>query len=130
MLGAARLMFAGAAWILFAALIVQVFLAGVGLFVTTPDSFGLHRGLGYILSLAPILIVLLALGARAPRRTIWLTVGLAVAAFVQSVLPELRSSLPLVAALHPVNALLIVWLSWQVARRTVVMVRYARVVPA
>src|SRR6266571_3553470 len=130
MVSVARLAFAGAAWIVFAALIVQVFLAGVGLFVTGDDSFAPHRVLGYLLSLVPILVLLLAFAARAPRGIVWFAAGLAVAAFVQSILPGLRDSMPLIAALHPVNALLIVWLSWTVAGRATALVRASMPAPA
>jgi hypothetical protein len=121
----ARLAFAGAAWIVIAALIVQVFLAGVGLFVTSDDSFALHREVGFLLSLIPILVLALAFAARAPRGTVWFAAALAVAAFVQSILPSLRDSLPLIAALHPVNAVLIVGLSWTVAGRATGLARAA-----
>lgn len=130
MVRVARLVFAGAAWILFAALILQVFLAGVGLFVSGDDSFALHRDVGYLLSLAPILVLGLAFAARASRRTAWFAGGLAVLAFVQSVLPSLRDGLPLVAALHPVNALAVVWLSWQVADRATALLRAPMATPA
>jgi mercuric ion transport protein len=130
MVRVARLVFAGAAWILFAALILQVFLAGVGLFVSGDDSFALHRVVGYLLSLAPILVLGLAFAARAPRATAWFAGGLAVLAFVQSALPSLRDGLPLVAALHPVNALAVVWLSWQVAGRATSLVRAPMATPA
>jgi hypothetical protein len=130
MVRVARLAFAGAAWIVFAALIVQVFLAGVGLFVTGDDSFALHRGLGYLLSLVPILVLVLAFAARAPRGIVWFAAGLAIAAFVQSILPVLRDSLPYIAALHPVNALLIVGLSWNVAARATALLRAPAPPPA
>jgi bacteriorhodopsin len=123
MVRVARLIFAGAAWILFAALIVQVFLAGVGLFVSEVDSFAAHRNLGWILHLSPILVLLLAWAARAPRGTILMAVGLLVVMLFQPFLPGLRDSLPLVAALHPVNALAIVAFSWEVARRATVLAR-------
>lgn len=122
MVRAARLVFAGAGWILFAALILQVFLAGVGLFVSG-DSFAAHRDLGWILHLSPILVLLLAWAARAPRGTILMAVGLLVVMLFQPFLPGLRDSLPLVAALHPVNALAIVAFSWEVARRATVLAR-------
>jgi hypothetical protein len=123
MVGVARLVFAGAAWILFAALIVQVFLAGVGMFVSGADSFAAHRNVGWILHLSPILVLLLGWAARAPRATIWMGVGLVVTVLIQPFLPGLRTTLPLVAALHPVNALAIVWFSWEVARRATLWAR-------
>jgi hypothetical protein len=46
-----------------------------------------------------------------------------VAAFVQSVLPSLRDAAWWLAALHPVNAMLVFGLSVLVARRAVTMAR-------
>jgi hypothetical protein len=111
-----RIVFATAAWLYLAGIVVQVFLAGAGLF----DLFDwrLHTDLGWGLGTAPVAMLVLAFAARLERRTVWLTFGLAVAAVVQPELAAARSSLPVVAALHPVNALLVFWLAWLVARRS------------
>jgi mercuric ion transport protein len=118
-----RYLFAGLAWLFVVALIVQVFLAGIGLFGVS--DLELHRGVGYNLPIVPLLMLLLAWPARVERRTVWLALALFVVTMIQTVLPSLRGSVPLIAALHPVNALLVFYLSVVVARRSVPLVRRA-----
>lgn len=108
------IVFAAAAWLFLAGVIFQVFLAGLGVFELAPWTT--HRELGWGLGTAPILILVLAIAARPERRTVWLTIALAVAAAIQPELASARETAPVVAALHPVNALLVFWLAWLVAR--------------
>jgi hypothetical protein len=58
----------------------------------------------------------LAIVGRLPRRAVWGSVLLIVLFTLQSVFVALRESAPLVAALHPVNALAIFLLSIWLAR--------------
>jgi hypothetical protein len=114
--------FAAAAWLYLAGVVVQVFFAGASLFELT--DWTVHSGLGWLLGSAPILLLVLALGSRVDRRTAWLTAGLAVAALIQPELAAARHEAPVVAALHPVNALLVFWLAWTVARRSTTHARH------
>jgi hypothetical protein len=63
-------------------ILVQIFLAGVGVFginaskVQNASSFDLHRNFGEILGLVSIIILILALVARFSRRTVFEAVGL------------------------------------------------------
>jgi hypothetical protein len=116
-----RYLFAAAAVLFLVGVVVQVYLIGATLFSgMTPEN---HRNLGYWLSLAPVIPLLLAWPARAGQRTVLICAALLVAAFVQSILPGLRDSAGWLAALHPVNALLVFGLSWVVARHAVRLVR-------
>jgi hypothetical protein len=118
-----RIVFATAAWLFLAGVITQVFLAGASLFGLT--DWTTHRGLGWTLGPAPILLLVLALLARVGRRTVLLTIGLAVATVIQPELALARDTDPVVAAFHPVNALVVFWLAWVVARRSLDEVRRA-----
>jgi hypothetical protein len=111
-----RTAFTAAAWLYLAGIVIQVFFAGASLFELT--DWTVHTELGWSLGSAPVLLLVLALGARVDRRTTWLTVGLAIAALVQPELAAARNEAPVVAALHPVNAMLVFWLAWTVARRS------------
>lgn len=102
---AARYAYMVLAWAFVVGVVVQVFLIGLGLFAD-PDSVKLHIEFGWILHLFPVLIVIAAAVARAGRRRILQAVGLAAIVFVIPILPSLRGSAPVVAALHPVLALL------------------------
>jgi hypothetical protein len=113
----ARRIFAVASWVFLGAVLVQVFLAGAGLFKLT--DFTLHTDFGWLLSAMPIVLVVLARMARVDRRTTQLTVALLAVAVIQPELAAARHDYPVVAALHPVNALLLFWLAWLVARRSI-----------
>ena len=103
--------------------IIQVFLAGLGVF-DDPSAFITHRDFGYTLSLLPIVLVVLALVGGMPRRYAGLSALLFVLFIFQSVFVAMRENMPAVAALHPLNGFLILaigillaWQSWQ-ARTT------------
>jgi heme A synthase len=75
----------------------------------------MHRTLGYLLVLPVLLLVVLAL-IRRERRLIGLTAALIVLIIVQVLLPSLRTSVPWLAALHPINALALMGLTAGIAR--------------
>ena len=103
--------------------IIQVFLAGLGVF-DDPSAFITHRDFGYMLSLLPVVMAVLALVGGLPRRFAGLSALLFVLFILQSVFVAMRDSMPAIAALHPLNGFLILglgillaWQSWQ-ARST------------
>jgi FtsH-binding integral membrane protein len=111
----ARYAYAAVAWAFVAGILVQVFFIGLGLFVK-PQNFDLHVNFGWLLHLAPLLILLAAALASAGRRRILLTAALAVTFFIVPILAAIRADAPLAAAFHPVGALLGFWLATVVAR--------------
>ena len=120
----ARYAFLGLVWIYLAGIVVQTFLAGAALFSPGHD-FELHRSLGYLLHLAPIGLLIVAVAGRVGREIITWTVALLIVQGIQPLLPMLRANLPLVAALHPVLVLAIFWLgvtlglkAWRLVRST------------
>lgn len=102
---AARYAYVVLAWAFLVGVLVQVFLIGLGLF-GEPDAVELHVNFGWILHLFPILIVIAAALARVGRRRILQAGALAAIVFVVPILPSLRDGAPVVAALHPVLAML------------------------
>ena len=110
MVSYARYAFVGLVWLYLAGLTVQTFLAGIGIFGIERD-FDLHRSLGYLLHLTPILLVGTAWVGRVGRPLIWLTVALLIVQGIQPLLPLLRADMPWAAALHPVLALGLFWLA-------------------
>lgn len=102
------------AWGFLGLLAIQVFLAGVGLFGA--GTMAGHRDFGYLLSLLPLFLLIAAAVARAGR-LVWLSGALLVLTFVQTLLPLLKADLPYVAALHPVNAMVLVLLTETIGRR-------------
>jgi hypothetical protein len=119
------ILFAISASVLIAGLVLQVFLAGLGVF-DDPTFFLTHRDTGYTLELVAFVVFLLAAIARAGRRQVGLA-GLIVLLFLlQSVFVGVRDSAPMVAALHPVNGFLIVLLSIVLARNAWAFARATR----
>ena len=109
-----------------AALIVQVFLIGLALF-DDPSFRETHRSFGFtVVGLAALLLLIVGILARPGRREVGLLVGIFVLYIVQTSLPGLQSSYPIVAALHPVLALGLFAMGLQVARLATVRVRATR----
>jgi len=96
-------------------LIAQVWLAGRGVF-ESPTMFDAHRSLGYTLSLFTIALLVLGLLGGMGRRPAILAVVIFVLFILQSVFVVMRDSQPAVAALHPVNGFLILFLAIVLAR--------------
>lgn len=96
--------------------IVQVFLAGLGVF-DDPGAFVTHREFGYTFGWLTLLVLILALLGREPRRITGLCVLLLVLFALQSVFVALRADLPQIAALHPLNGFLILGTATVIARR-------------
>src|SRR5918911_1495971 len=90
-------LFQGLAWLVLAGLAVQFYLAGAALFGAT--TFQAHRTLGYLLAVAILLLLVVALAARPGRRLVGLTVLLAGLAGVQVAAPASQSRRPWLALL-------------------------------
>jgi hypothetical protein len=103
----ARLGFLVVAWLFVACAIVQVFLAGLGVFGVPAGDFATHRAWGYTFSWLILVLVVLALVGRLTRREIGLSLLLIVLFALQSVFVGLHTDYPAVAALHPLNGFLI-----------------------
>jgi hypothetical protein len=95
-----------AAWLLVVGLLVQVFLAGMGIF-DDASSFATHRDFGHLLEALPILLLIGAIVAGYGRWRALAGLGLLALLFVQTILVLQRDSAPVVAALHPVNGFLL-----------------------
>ena len=123
MVSGARWLFLALIGLYLAALLVQVFLAGMALFTAERD-FETHRSLGYLIHLTPIPLILVAVVAKVGQRLLLWTGALFVVQAIQPLLPMLREDLPWAAALHPVLAVVLFWLgvtvglqAWQLARQ-------------
>lgn len=112
----ARLGFLAVAWLFVACCVIQVFLAGLGVF-DDPAAFVTHREFGYLFGLLTIVLIVLALVGRLPRSFAALSALMLVLFALQSVFVVLRTSAPEVAALHPLNGFVIllvaIFLAWR-----------------
>lgn len=105
------------AWLFVVAVLVQVFLAGLAIFGVT-EGFALHVEFGYTtIGLLTLAVLLTAVAGGLPRREIGLSLLLLVLYVVQTALPSARASAPIIAALHPVNAIALFALGTIIARR-------------
>jgi hypothetical protein len=89
--------------------VVQVFLAGLGIFGA--ESFDAHEGFGWTLHTIAILLFLLALIGPRTARAIGMGFGMLALMTVQILLVQLRDDTPWVAAFHPVLALFVLGLA-------------------
>jgi hypothetical protein len=120
-----RYLFLSIAVVFLSAIVVQVFFAGLMLF-GQEGGRELHETTGYILGTAGALFLVVPALARAGRRPIVLGVILALVTYGQPFLTFARDTSPVIAALHPVNALLIFTLSLVLARQAMSLLRSER----
>ena len=108
----------GYRWLLLIFLVavaVQIFLAGLGVFsfgngdrAGGDQAFSAHQGLGWAIAGASILILVLAIVARAGRLALWLALALVVqTCLLQSLLDGLGDSSAVFGGLHALDGLLI-----------------------
>jgi len=111
----ARTIYVGFAWLELVSVIVPFFLAGMSLFVSR-TYWSVHVDFGYWAELPLLALIVVGLLAWIPRRlTAWL-VAMIVLHFVHISLPGFKDDLPIVAAFHPVTALLLTWVTYKHAR--------------
>jgi Family of unknown function (DUF6220) len=105
------------AWALVAALGVQVFFAGMYVFVGA-SNIELHRNMAHVIGLNTILLVVASfVGRIAMKRRVFAVVGLLV---LQGMLVHVGQwwGLWTIAALHPVNAILLTGAAYELAKRS------------
>jgi hypothetical protein len=101
-------------WIVVGCVAVQVFLAGLAIFVDSARWLWHTRFIHYF-DLLPILMLPLAFAARLPAVLRWLTGALYALIWVQYVTANVGG---VVGAFHPVNALVIFWVAIYLGQRT------------
>jgi mercuric ion transport protein len=102
-----RLGYAAAAWLFVVAILIQVFLIGLTLLGGRP-TMNTHRGLGHMWGILVLLLIMLAYMGRLPRPMkplTWLSVAIYV--LLADIVIFMRGSAPLLAALHPVLAMVL-----------------------
>jgi len=127
-----RRVFALLASVLVLAVVAQFFLAASGAFDTAPadESFRPHRALGYAILLFSLVVTVVGALARMPGRLIGMTALVAGLVVVQGLIRTVAAAFDdgstagtLVFGLHAVNALAIMAVSGNVARRARTLVR-------
>jgi len=101
--------------IFIAGLVVQVFLAGLGVF-DSPSAFLTHTTWGYLIEWLTLVMLLIAAFGRLGRLLIGLTALTLLQMVLQSVFVAVRDDFPMVAALHPVNGFGVLLVTILIAR--------------
>jgi hypothetical protein len=114
---AARWAYVILAWAFLLGLLAQVFVAGLGMFAGD-ENWETHIGLGWTIHLLPLLVLLAAWLSRAGRRHWQWALALAAVVFVIPIFALFRADTPVLAALHPVGAMIAAWLAIVVARQS------------
>ena len=104
------------AWVV--AIIAQVVLAGLAIGnLGGSGDFSTHIDVGYTIGIVQLAVLVSAFPARVPRREIGISAGILILYIVQTLLPGFRSGASWIAALHPLNAMILFTLSLWYARR-------------
>jgi hypothetical protein len=116
-----RRLHALAAIIWVAAIVVQVFLAGQAIAnLGGTGDFSTHIGFGFTIGIIQLVALILAFPARVSRRDKGISFGILVLYVVQTMLPGFKSASPAIAALHPLNAMILftisIWYAWHALR--------------
>lgn len=112
------------AWLFVVGILTQVFLIGLT-FLGERPNLQTHAGLGHGLAIAPLLMVILAYVGHLPRPLKLVTwLAFAIYILLADVVIFMRGSAPIIAALHPVLAVLLFGAAgflairaWQLVRR-------------
>lgn len=115
----ARWVYLALAWLFAACVVVQVFFAGMAIFVDSA-RWQWHTSFIHAFEFLPFLMLLVAFIARLPIAIRWLTIALFGLIFLQYFTANFGG---LAGAFHPVNALLLTWLAVNLAGRTRRIVR-------
>ena len=118
-----RMVYVIDAWLFPVAIVVQVFFVGLSLF-TGQAFWSIHSTFGHALALLPLLLVCLSYLGRLPsaeKRLAWLVLG--VYLLQAEVFEAIRADVPLLAAFHPVLALVLFALALIIALRAPTLVR-------
>ena len=108
-------LWAASLWVV--AIIVQVFLAGQAIAnLGGSGDFSTHVDVGYTIGIVQLAVLILAFAARLPRRDTLISAGILILYVVQTLLPLAKSASPLIAALHPLNAMILFTVSVWYAR--------------
>ena len=106
------------AWLFAAGVLVQGYLAGAALGqLGGSGDFSTHLNIGYTLGIVALAVLVLAAAGRFPRSQVGWSALLLILYVVQTSLPFLRADMPAIAALHPVNAMVLLVLAVVIAIR-------------
>ncbi|QKG84400.1 hypothetical protein GXN76_07850 [Kroppenstedtia pulmonis] len=105
-----RIAFACLATIFAVCIIVQIFIAGLAVFVS-PVNWMRHRMFAHLFNALPLIMLILSFVGRLPRKISWKSFGLFVLMYTMYITANITVILPFAAAVHPLIAMLLFWVS-------------------
>jgi len=122
-----RVLYIISAWLFALCILIQVFLAGMGVF-DSATWFSVHVTFAHYFEFIAVLLLILALLGRFPRAIPLLSLLLIVQFALQYAFVQLSGQLGVIflAAFHPVNAVVMFWVTQHVARRAMAYVSSAK----
>lgn len=102
--------FACLATIFAVCIIVQIFIAGLAVFVS-PVNWMRHRMFAHLFNALPLIMLILSFVGRLPRKIGWKSFGLFVLMYTMYFTANITVILPFAAATHPLIAMLLFWIS-------------------
>jgi|SRR5215467_3753735 len=110
-------------WLVLVSVLVQLLLAGLGVFADSGFFFWHTSVNAGVVFLLPLLLVLVGWLGRVPGRILWLTAAVPGLTLVQSLLlapyhMNAQGVLRAVSGLHVLNAILIFWVALQLVEQT------------
>lgn len=115
----ARMAHVAVAWLFAAGVLLQGYLAGAAMGqLGGSGDFSAHIALGYsLMGILALAVPILAIVGRFPRSQVGWSALMLLLYVVQTSLPYARADVPVIAALHPVNAMILFVLAVVVAVR-------------
>ena len=110
----ARRVYLWTAWLFLASVVAQVFF--IGLYLFAGFDLGLHFLGAIVVTVISLVVLISAFAAGVPARSKGLAGALVILTIVQGILPSFKTDLGVIAALHPVNALLLFGLGLVILR--------------
>lgn len=103
-----KFMFKLLAWAFLVCIVAQVFIAGLATF-SDASNWEIHRSFIKLFALAPLFMFLLTFVCRIKGMKRWVSLGLFALVVFQFLSIQFFSSAGVIAALHPVVAMLLFW---------------------
>ncbi|WP_257346866.1 DUF6220 domain-containing protein [Pseudalkalibacillus decolorationis] len=103
--------------LLFICVTIQVFLAGIAIFVEY-GQWNYHRNFIHFFEFTPLAMLILSFFGRIPKKLRWQSASIYLMIILQYITTQL-GSIPYISALHPVIALLLFWTSLLMAQESI-----------
>lgn len=103
-----RRIFAILSWLFIMGVLIQVFLAGIALFVDF-GQWNYHKSFIHYFEFIPVIMLILAFFGAIPNRLRWESLAMYVMIILQYVTVSLAGKIPYLSALHPIIALILFW---------------------